>query len=145
MTYTEAKRAEYPTQDETALLIKFAAELLARRKFAETGDIGESWDDWIGNRAETREERMEPFASHAASLSALGMLTWPSTETMGIGWVVEGPGQMRGLKAAPALDWTTTFGREAVKAVAYFRACNLTGQPCRLKWSFGPLVGANRV
>jgi hypothetical protein len=132
MTYAKAKLAEYPDQDEAVLLINFAAELLARRTFAVVGDIREPWNDWIGNRQETREERMEPFITHAANLAAVGMLTWPRKETPGIGWMVEGLGQMRGLNAAPALDWIQPFGRNPKRAVAYFRACRLTGQPCRL-------------
>jgi hypothetical protein len=102
-----------------------------------------SWNDWIGNRAETREERMEPFVAHAASLAALGMLSWPQAETMGIGWTVEGPGQYRGMNAAPTLDWVKLFGRNAKKAVTYFRACRSTDQPCRLAWSFLPKKGLN--
>ncbi|HEX9229909.1 MAG TPA: hypothetical protein VF885_25200 [Arthrobacter sp.] len=143
MTYTEAKRAEYPPQDEAVLLIEFTAELQARRKFAATGHAGVSWENWIGADEETRSERLEPFTAQAAALSDLGMLSWPDTETPGIGWTVEGPGQMRGLNAAPALDWIQTFGRNPKKAVAYFRACRTTGQPCRLTWVFVPKKGLN--
>ncbi|MBG0738641.1 hypothetical protein IV500_04295 [Paeniglutamicibacter antarcticus] len=141
MTYTDAKRAEYPQQDETALLIDFAAEVLARREFAATGHASMTWGEWIGNRAETRESRMEPYLETARRLSAIGMLTWPTTETTGITWTVEGPGQIRGLNAAPSLDWIQPFGRNSQGAVGYFRACATTGQPCRLSWSFGPRKG----
>ena len=143
MSYTEAKLAEYPPQDEAKLLIDFAAELLARRTFATTGHSGMSWDDWIGADRDTREERMEQFVAHAAALSAVGMLSWPDVETLGIGWTVEGPGPMRGLNAAPALDWIQPFGRNPKEAIAYFRACRTTGQPCRLSWSFPAKKGLN--
>lgn len=143
MTYSEAKLTEYPPQYERALLINFAAELLARRKFAETGHSGVSWDDWIGNDEDTREERMEPSIGHASSLSAIGMLSWPQAETPGIIWTVEGPGQYRGANAAPALDWVKPCARNAMRAVAYFRACNMIGQPCRLSWSFTPKTRFN--
>ncbi|HEX9226479.1 MAG TPA: hypothetical protein VF885_07445 [Arthrobacter sp.] len=142
MTYTEAKRAEYPPQDEKALLIEFAAEMLARRKFAATGHAGVSWENWIGTE-DTRQERMEPYIATAENLAALGMLSWPDTETPGITWTVEGPGQMRGLNAAPALDWIQPFGRNPKKAIAYFRACRTTSQPCRLTWSFPATKGLN--
>jgi hypothetical protein len=145
MTYTEAKRAEYPPQDEKVLLIDFTAELLARRKFAATGHPGVTWDNWIGTDADTREERMEPFIAHAKNLAAVGMLSWPDTETPDVGWTVEGPGQIRGLNAAPALDWIQSFGRNPKKAVAYFRACRTTGQPCRLTWSFPAKKGLDFV
>ena len=135
MTYTEAKRAEYPPQDEKALLIEFAAELLARRKFAANGHSGVSWENWIGDE-DTREERMEPFLAHAGNLAGLGMLSWPDIETPGIVWAVEGPGHSRGQNAAPELDWVQPFGFNAKRAVAYFRACRTTGQPCRLSWAF---------
>lgn len=141
MTYTEAKRAEYPQQDEKALLIEFAAQVLARRKFDATGHAGVSWEDWIGTDEDTREERMEPFLAHAAALAELRMLSWPDTETPGSAWTVEGPGQIRGLNAAPALDWIQPFGLNAKGAIAYFRACRTTGQPCRLSWSFRPKKG----
>ncbi|MET4144075.1 hypothetical protein [Arthrobacter sp. UYCo732] len=138
MTYSEAKSAEYPPQEENQLLTEFAAELLARRTFAVVGDIRESWNDWIGNRQETREERMEPFVTHAANLAAVGMLTWPQKETPGIGWTVQKPGEYRGMNAAPALDRITLFGQDAGKAISYFRACRTTDQPCRLEWAFAP-------
>lgn len=141
MTYTEAKLAEYPQQHESRLLIELAAEVMARRKFAETGHSGVSWEDWIGTDQDTREERMEPFIGHASNLSAIGMLSWPRAETPGITWTVAGPGQHRGQNAAPALDWIKPFARNAKRAVAYFRACNTTGQPCRLSWSFTPKKG----
>lgn len=145
MGYTEAKRAEYPKQGEAQLLIEFTAELLARCKFEATGHAGTSWDDWIGNRAEIREKRMEPFVVHAEALSGLGMLTWPGSETPGISWLVEGAGQYRGMNAAPQLDWIQTFGPNSKRAVTYFRACTLTGQPCRLTWSFPQKKGLNLV
>ncbi|QOD05865.1 hypothetical protein [Pseudarthrobacter sp. BIM B-2242] len=136
MTYSQAKRAEYPDQDEASLLAEFTAELLARRKFAETGHPGTTFDDWIGSDDATRQERMEKFRAHANSLAALGMLSWPTIETPDVGWAVEGPGQIRGMKAAPALDWVQPFGRNAKRAITYFRACRTTGQPCRLSWAF---------
>jgi sugar phosphate isomerase/epimerase len=145
MTYTEAKRAEYPPQDEKRLLIGFTAELLARRKFESAGHAGVNFEDWIGADKDAREERMEQFTAHAETLAALGMLTWPDTETPGFGWTVEGPGQMRGLNAAPALDWIQPFGRNPKKAIAYFRACRTTGQPCRLSWSFSAKKGFDLV
>jgi hypothetical protein len=143
MSYSEAKRAEYPPQDEAALLITFTAELLARRKFEATGHSGVSWDDWIGTDEGTREERMEPFVTHAANLSAVGMLSWPETETAGICWAVDGPGHDRGKDAAPSLNWIQPFGRNPKKAIAHFRACRTTGQPCRLTWWFPAEKGLN--
>lgn len=137
MIYTEAKLAEYPPQDEAALLLSFAAELLARRKFADTAHSGTAWGDWIGNGAETREWRMEPFVAHAANLAAVGMLTWPDW-TDSIVWTVEGPGEDRGPDAAPALDWIQTFARNTRDALTYFRTCTAQGEPCRISWSFPP-------
>lgn len=136
MTYSADKLAEYPPQTEYTLLVEFTAELLARRKFASTGHAGTAFEDWIGRDPEIRAERMEKFTAHAESLAALGMLSWPTVETADASWIVEGPGQYRGTKAAPALDWVQPFGRNAKRAVEYFRACHTTGQPCRLSWAF---------
>lgn len=136
MTYTEAKRAEYPPQDEKTLLIEFAAEMLARRKFAATGHAGVSWENWIGTDEDTRQERMDPYRAHAAALAELGMLSWPDTETPNAGWIVQAAGQYRGMKTAPQLDQIYTFGRDASGSVNFFRALVLTGVPCRLEWSF---------
>jgi hypothetical protein len=136
MTYTEAKRAEYPKQDETALLIEFTAEMLARRKFQATGHASVSWIDWIGNHEEVRGINMAPYRAHAAALAELGMLSWPDSETPDAGWIVQAAGQYRGTIAAPQLDRIYTFGRDAVGAVNYFRALVLTGVPCRIEWSF---------
>jgi len=137
MTYTQAKLAEYPKQDEDDLLVAFAAELLARRKFADTAHSVTTWGDWIGNRAETREERMEPFVAHAANLAAVGMLIWPDW-TESIVWTVEGPREDRGQDAAPASDWIQTLDRNSRNAVTYFRTCTANGEPCRLTWAFPP-------
>lgn len=136
ITYTEAKRAEYPPQDENQLLIEFTTELLARRKFAETGHAGVSWDEWIGADEDTREERLDSYRAHVLALANLGMLAWPKTETPDVGWTVQNPGEYRGMNAAPALDRIVTFGRDAKGAVAHFRACATVGKPCRLEWSF---------
>lgn len=136
MTYTEAKRAEYPPQDEAELLIEFTTELLARRKFAATGHPGVSWDQWIGTDEDTREDRLSAFRIHALVLAGLNMLGWPETETQDVGWVIQSPGHYRGLNAAPALDRIVTFGRDAKAALDYFRACATVDQPCRLSWSF---------
>jgi hypothetical protein len=143
MTYSQAKLAEYPPQDEAELLIEFTTELLARRKFAATGHAGVSWDEWIGADEDTREERMGSYRVHALVLAGLGMLAWPDIETPDVGWTVQSPGQLRGLNAAPALDRIVTFGRDAKGAVDYFRACATVGQPCRLEWSFAPKKGLN--
>lgn len=136
MTYTEAKRAEYPPQDEAELLIEFTTELLARRKFAATGHAGVSWDEWIGADEDTREDRLSAYRIHALVLAGLGMLAWPETETRDVSWTIESAGQYRGLNAAPALDRIVTFGRDAKAAVTYFRALTLVSQPCRLTWAF---------
>jgi hypothetical protein len=144
MTYTEAKRAEYPPQDEAELLIEFTTELLARRKFAATGHAGVSWDEWIGADEDTREDRLSPYRVHALVLAGLGMLAWPETETPDVGWTVQSPGVYRGLNAAPALDRIVTFGRDAKAAIDYFRACIRVGQPCRLEWAIRTQAGTDR-
>jgi hypothetical protein len=136
MTYAEAKRAEYPPQDEAELLIEFATELLARRKFAATGHAGLSWGEWIGTDRDTREERMDSYRAHVLVLAGLGMLAWPDIETPDVGWTVQKAGEYRGMNAAPALDRIVTFGRDAKAAVDYFRACTTVGQPCQLEWAF---------
>ncbi|GAA4034082.1 hypothetical protein GCM10023063_17530 [Arthrobacter methylotrophus] len=144
MTYAEAKRAEYPPQDEAELLIEFTTELLARSKFAATGHAGVSWDEWIGTDEDTREDRLSAYRVHSLVLAGLGMLAWPETETRDVSWIIESPGHYRGLSAVPALDRIVTFGRDAKAAVAYFRACTTVGQPCRLSWSFAQAPGHGR-
>jgi hypothetical protein len=144
MTYSHAKLAEYPPQDEAELLIEFTTELLARRKFADTGHAGVSWDQWIGADEDAREDRLSSYRIHALALHHLGMITWPDIETPDVGWTVQKPGEYRGMNAAPALDRIVTFGRDAKAAVDYFRACATVGQPCRLSWSVAQASGHDR-
>jgi hypothetical protein len=144
MTYSQAKLAEYPPQDEAELLIEFTAELLARRKFAATGHSGLPWENWIGTDEDAREERLSSYRIHVLALHDLGMLAWPDIETPDVGWTVQKPGEYRGMNAAPALDRIVTFGRDAKAAVGYFRACTTVGQPCRLEWAYGRSPGHGR-
>lgn len=144
MTYSQAKLVEYPPQDEAELLIEFTTELLARRKFADTGHPGVSWDQWIGTDGDIRGERLSQYRTHALALASLGMLTWPDIETPNTRWTVQKPGEYRGMNAAPALDRIVAFGRDATGAVEYFRSCTTVGQPCRLQWAFRTQQGTER-
>jgi hypothetical protein len=136
--YTEAKRAEYPKQDEQELLTEFTAELMARLEYGATAHAGVSWEAWLdGGSFGGPHDRLEPFRETAKRLASLGMLTWPEdTRDAGVGWTVQYPGRSRGAGRAPELDYIHLCGTKPEDAMAYARALTLTGVPNRLVWQF---------
>ncbi|MCU6480184.1 hypothetical protein [Arthrobacter sp. A2-55] len=115
---------EEPTdQDLDGLLVQFAAELAAHRRFAAMGHRGLTFAEW--NQTDPDFPRTLEFSELTRSMSEMGMLAWPlDTAEDGVLWTVE------------AHNRTVPFGADCRGAVEYVNRMRRKRERALLSWSF---------